>query len=161
MIAEDKAMERFLDKVVFPAPGGCWVWTASKTYNGYGLFWHEGKTVLAHRFSYEQHTGTISAGLELDHLCRMRHCVNPAHLEEVTGKENLRRSPIHKESVRRNGRLTGLKRRKSDLPEGVTFSNRKKNPYRASICKNGKKHSLGNFSSSELASAAYQVACLD
>jgi hypothetical protein len=45
----------------------------------------------AHRFYYEQHVGPIPEGLQLDHLCRNTRCVNPAHLEPVTGAENMRR----------------------------------------------------------------------
>jgi hypothetical protein len=49
--------------------------------------------VLAHRWAYEHFIGPIPAGLEIDHLCRVRHCVNPAHLEPVTKSENRRRQP--------------------------------------------------------------------
>jgi hypothetical protein len=73
------------------SPGGCWLWTASKTSWGYGQLSgspETSKTLLAHRLSYEIHKGPIPAGLELDHLCRVRHCVNPDHLEAVTRKVN-------------------------------------------------------------------------
>ncbi len=59
------------------------------------MFSYLRKTVYAHRFSYRHHVGEIPEGLELDHLCRIRHCVNPLHLEPVTGKVNLMRGDTH------------------------------------------------------------------
>ncbi len=65
----------------------CWLWTAAKI-KGYGAFEFGGKLRLAHRLSYEMAKGPIPAGLQIDHLCRVPHCVNPAHLEAVTPREN-------------------------------------------------------------------------
>lgn len=67
----------------------CWLWTAF-TQKGYGRF--EG--VVAHRVAYELLVGPIPDGLQLDHLCRVRQCVNPAHLEPVTNAENARRAAV-------------------------------------------------------------------
>ena len=77
--------ERFWEKV--DKTDYCWNWTAAKR-NGYGHFKFNGKTVRAHRFSYEIHKGKIPKGLTIDHLCRNHSCVNAAHLEAVTSKEN-------------------------------------------------------------------------
>lgn len=74
-------------------PDACWLWTSALT-NGYGRISIEGRSVGAHRWSYEQLVGPIPDGLQLDHLCRVRNCVNPAHLEPVTGRENCRRGVI-------------------------------------------------------------------
>lgn len=82
--------ERFWAKVVRDPETDCWLWTAS-TDNGYGRFWVAGRLVLAHRFAYELLVGPIPEGLELDHLCRVRHCVNPAHMEPVTQRVNILR----------------------------------------------------------------------
>lgn len=71
------------------APGSCWEWTAAKTSGGYGQFWVKPYRVVAHRFSYEQLVGPIPQGLQLDHLCRNRACVNPQHLEPVTQQVNI------------------------------------------------------------------------
>jgi len=75
-------------------PDGCWLWTGTITRKGYGMFWPDAGGVPAHRFAYELLVGPIPDGLQLDHLCRVRHCVNPAHLEPVTSKENQVRSPF-------------------------------------------------------------------
>ena len=67
--------------------GECWRWTGSISPNGYGRF----NLIYAHRRSYELHVGPIPEGLTIDHLCRHRWCVNPAHLEPVTRGENVLR----------------------------------------------------------------------
>lgn len=67
---------------------GCWVWIASRTSGGYGKAWRAGRTVLAHRLAYETTHGPIPSGMQLDHLCRNRACVNPSHLEPVTARVN-------------------------------------------------------------------------
>jgi len=72
-------------------PNGCWEWLASRSGNGYGGFYLSGRKVKAHRFAYETLIGIIPEGLEIDHLCRNRKCVNPSHMELVTRSENIRR----------------------------------------------------------------------
>jgi hypothetical protein len=67
----------------------CWLWKASKNNGGYGTFRaYTSKTVGAHRWAYEEERGPVPTDMELDHLCRTRCCVNPAHLEPVTKREN-------------------------------------------------------------------------
>ena len=85
---------RFWDKVSVD-PSGCWLWTAFKSEKGYGQFGvreqGQRRTVRAHRYAYESIVGPIPSGLTLDHLCRVRHCVNPAHLEKATVRVNVLR----------------------------------------------------------------------
>lgn len=69
----------------------CIVWTGAVKGKGYGGFWDGTRVRRAHRFSYELVVGPIPEGLQLDHLCRVRLCVNPAHLEAVKYEENQRR----------------------------------------------------------------------
>lgn len=70
----------------------CWLWTGAKQSQGYGnvrvkkVYWR------AHRLAYEELVGPIPNGKQLDHLCRVKNCVNPAHLEPVTAKENTQRA---------------------------------------------------------------------
>lgn len=90
-------IDRFLTKIRLNEETGCWEWTASRfSATGYGQFYVGpglGSTV-AHKWGYEHFIGSVPAGLELDHLCRVRFCVNPEHLEPVTRQENLARSPL-------------------------------------------------------------------
>lgn len=69
-------------------PTACWLWQGYINDKGYGLF---GKGVRAHRIAYEHINGPIEKPLILDHLCRVRHCVNPSHLEAVTHQTNILR----------------------------------------------------------------------
>jgi hypothetical protein len=69
----------------------CWLWTGGMDPDGYGSFWDGSKAVGSHRYAWAMVHGEIPEGLDLDHLCRVRHCVNPDHLEPVTRKENLAR----------------------------------------------------------------------
>ena len=80
------AEARFMAKVV-QVPSGCWLWNASRDGDGYGLFKGD-RIIRAHIWAYEHYVGPVPAGHQLDHLCRKRSCVNPAHLEPVTPKEN-------------------------------------------------------------------------
>lgn len=81
---------RFMSKVT--KVGTCWKWGASMTAGGYGKFSAgTGEWRLAHRVSYELFVGPISKGMQIDHLCRNTWCVNPEHLEAVTGRVNVLR----------------------------------------------------------------------
>lgn len=85
---------RFWPKVDRWDPDHCWLWTANTNERGYGRMSSGGAggtTLYAHRVAYELLVGPIPEGLQIDHLCRVRACVNPKHLEPVTHAENMRR----------------------------------------------------------------------
>jgi hypothetical protein len=87
--------ELFWPKVTAPNDNGCMLWTASLNQKGYGQFMHRRKMFKAHRLAYELKVGPIPEGLHIDHLCRVRNCVTPEHLEAVTPGENSRRGVSH------------------------------------------------------------------
>ena len=74
-----------------PELGPCWIWMAATAGMGYGVFRFRGRQDYAHRAVYEMVVAPIPAGLEIDHLCCVKLCVNPAHLEAVTCSENILR----------------------------------------------------------------------
>jgi len=84
-------MEKFWSKVTKTST--CWLWTGAATGRGYGS-WRapNGRDYGAHRLAYETLVGPIPDGLTVDHLCRNKACVNPAHMELVTVRENILRS---------------------------------------------------------------------
>lgn len=82
--------ERIRNRYV-EVPSGCWMWLSTINTTGYALMKVEGRHRVAHRVVYEHMVGPIPDGLVLDHLCMVKACVNPAHLEPVTQAENVRR----------------------------------------------------------------------
>lgn len=98
-------VERFEAKL--SPQGECWVWTKGSR-NGYPTFYADGKTVSAHRWSYEYHRADIPEGLTLDHLCRVPMCVNAWHLEPVTRAVNTRRAYEAKAECKRGHPRDGL-----------------------------------------------------
>ena len=69
----------------------CWLWKPPFNGYGYGTIRLDGKPIGVHRVSYEKFKNKIPDNLQIDHLCRVRNCVNPDHLEVVTQKENFDR----------------------------------------------------------------------
>lgn len=107
-----KGVIRLLSKMEM---GDCWNWTASLNSHGYGQFMaalhgRHKRPHPAHRVVYELLVGPIPEGLELDHLCRNRRCVNPDHLEPVTRSENIRRGAGPAATRNRRAQQTHCKR---------------------------------------------------
>jgi hypothetical protein len=126
----------------------CWLWTGSKTPNGYPVFWNGKIQEGSHRYAYELLVGPIPAGLHIDHLCRNPGCVNPAHLEPVTQRENTMRSPIAPAAL--NAAKTHCKRGHPFDDENTYVVMRNGRPIRSCrICRRGYKHGLVSSESSE------------
>jgi len=119
--------DRFFSKV--NKTDGCWLWNSTPSTKGYGMYWVDGKYALAHRYSYQKFVGDIKDGYQIDHLCRVRKCVNPEHLQQVTQKENI---------LRGTG-VTSVNHKKTHCMNGHEFSKEntyitKKNSRRCRIC---------------------------
>jgi hypothetical protein len=91
----------FYQRVPVVDPSECWIWTGSHDMNGYGTFsvkdGQKKRKLRAHRMAWVYSEGqSIPEGMTVDHLCRVRNCVNPGHLEMVTHAENIHRRPLQK-----------------------------------------------------------------
>ena len=88
-------IDRFWTRVDFDGPDGCWLWTGNIDHYGYGTFHRSsssGPTRKAHRIAWNLAFGDIGDELTVDHLCRVKACANPDHMELVTRAENTRRA---------------------------------------------------------------------
>ena len=90
----------------------CWIWTAAVNAKGYGVMGVKKGSTLAHVISYNLHVGHVPSGMQIDHLCRVRNCVNPNHLEVVTPRVN----------VNRGFGPTAIHARKTHCPKGHPYS---------------------------------------
>lgn len=104
-VGDERLPDRFWRRVVVDGQTGCWNWTGGKTPGGYGRI---GRFDYTHRLTYKTLVGRIPDGLQIDHLCRNRACCNPEHLEPVTQRENILRSPVALAAI--NARKTHCKR---------------------------------------------------
>lgn len=93
---------RFWEKVIPEPNTGCMLWLGALNDDGYACFWFFGEQVYAHRLTFIAFFGPPGPGLELDHWCRTRCCVNPFHLRAVTHAANMRRVvPAARDASRR------------------------------------------------------------
>ncbi len=108
-------MDRFM-RFVSPEPNtGCWLWIGASNSTGYGFIAYRGNAYGAHRMSHELYKGPIPDGFEIDHLCRVKSCVNPDHLEAVLPRVNLLRSTVQEVNRR-------LQLAKTHCPHGHPYS---------------------------------------
>jgi len=91
---------------------GCWLWLGPCHRTGYGQYYFKGHRLAAHRIAYELENGPIPLGLQLDHLCRVRACVRPDHLEPVTQRDNIIRGVS----------FSAIKSRQTHCEHGHSFS---------------------------------------
>ncbi len=115
--------ERFWNKVFTEPNSGCWIWSGA-LQQGYGRFrpgGRETKCTGVHRWSHEQFNGPIPDGMHVDHLCSVRCCVNPDHLEAVTPGENIRRTIARGRWVNPAKGPQGHNSRKTHCPSGHPY----------------------------------------
>lgn len=109
---EGTPLETHLKENVAIDGKGCWVWQGSVIPSGYGQMSWGGRIQYVHRLSYECFKGKVPDGLQLDHLCRNRACLNPEHLEPVTARIN----------VLRGEGITAQNAKKTHCPEGHEYA---------------------------------------
>ena|SRR5215469_14381135 len=105
------AVSRLLSKIRIDPSSGCWIWQGALS-RGYGVIKIDGKMLKTHRVMFRHGYGPIRKGFHLDHLCRVKACANPEHLEEVSPRENMMRG----ESIQ------ALNARKTECDHGHKFS---------------------------------------
>lgn len=137
---------RFWACVDKSGPNDCWRWTKATNRLGYGVFCMGAKWRSAHRVSFMLSVGSIPTSLEIDHICRVRYCVNPSHLRLCTRAENMRNQ--------------GLNPRNTSGFKGVSWHKAQKK-WAAYIQVNGKPKTLGYFKTPEEASQAREKAEVD
>lgn len=105
-------VDRFMGRVLWPSSiSACWLWRGYQDADGYGRVVFGQTHYRAHRVAYHMFRGSLPQDLVIDHLCRVRNCVNPLHMEPVTIEVN---------SLRGFG--VGLNRFKTKCPQGHEYS---------------------------------------
>lgn len=126
---DDEAQDRFDSKTRLVPTTGCLVWLGAPDRDGYGQFRWRNRALLAHRLAWTLANGQIPDGLTIDHLCRVRSCVNPNHLEPVSSREN----------TRRGVGPTAERARRTHCPKGHPFTSENVMP---SVAKFGNRRCL-------------------
>jgi len=108
MFLDARLPARFWSKTIPEPNSGCWLWTGSTNEKGYGLIGWQGKTGKAHRVAYVALVGGVPPNLEIDHrVCKLRCCVNPAHMEVMPHLVNVRRGRAGRERLERTSCRAG------------------------------------------------------
>ena len=108
----------------------CWLWQSHVGVTGYGQKRFRGTMWKAHRYMWTVMRGPIPKGMQIDHLCRIRHCVNPQHMEVVTQHENWLRGEA---CTVQNKRKTHCKYGHEFTPENTYYRTGKRGPHRVCI----------------------------
>lgn len=118
-------LDRFFAKV--DKTDTCWIWTASLNHKGYGQFQSStyGRPMLAYRFAYLMLVGEVPEGLVLDHICEVKACVNPQHLEPITNQENLIRGGVGQKNAEHHKSRTHCRNGHEYTEENTSYWNRK------------------------------------
>lgn len=159
--AEQRCADR-LDTKIMPEPNtGCWLWLGAINKNGYGIVHvkENGRNVKrrAHRIVYESHIGPIQVGLVLDHLCRIRHCVNPSHLEPVTQKTNVIRGTAAESLGTRQRNKTHCPQGHEYTPENTIIKKRSNIKKIGRQCRECNRVSFRKWKSQQLVSQKYKA----
>ncbi len=102
-----KDIIRFLSKIKIDHEGGCWLWNGTLDPKGYGMIRVAGKTLWVHRFAMAVFRSADISGLEVNHICRCRNCVNPTHLNMMTHGENSADANRHRKTGSPEARKPG------------------------------------------------------
>lgn len=105
--------DRIMSRVYMKPDCSCWFWRGIHDRDGYAKMTHRNRPIAVYRLAYETFKAPIPDGMEMDHICRERGCVNPSHVEPVTSRENTLRSPIAPAAI--NARM-------EKCPNGHEFS---------------------------------------
>jgi HNH endonuclease len=147
-MSETTGASRFYARITV-APSGCWIWMGVLNRKGYGTLGSR----PAHRLSYAMHVGPIPANLQIDHLCRVRRCVNPMHLQPVTAQIN---------SLRGSG-PSGMNSRKERCLNGhlltdvnLIITSSRDEKRRCRLCENDRN---ARYRAKKRASSGYKQSC--